>query len=278
MGHIINKRFRLLSAIVLVLTACTKPEDTAVTANQRFTQSMDWNNSHPYRVLTVPTDDYLIMTMGDSHVGGTHNLDNFCKTAIIKKTTAVIMAGDLTSGHGKDYELFEQHLPPQDSLATFLIAGNHDLFFNGWKEFYSRFGSSSYLFAIKSSIASDLFICLETGGGTLGDKQLDWLINILETMRTGYRHCIVITHDNLFRSRHTDSTNPLVEEVQVLLELFTKYNVAMVVTGHDHKKDSEVFGLTTYIVMDALKDGSENAGYFQIHVKDAKIEYEFKNF
>ncbi len=278
MGHIINKRFRLLSVIALVLTACTKPEDTAVTANQRFIQSFDWNNSHPYRVVTVPTDDYMIMTMGDSHVGGTNNLDNFCKTAKKKNVSAVIMAGDLTSGHGKDYDVFEQHLLPQDSLATFLIAGNHDLFFNGWNEFYSRFGSSSYFFVIKTSTASDLFICLETGGGTLGDRQLDWLINILKSHRSEYRHCMVFTHNNLIRSRHTDSTNPLVEEVQVLLELFTKYNVSMVVTGHDHKKDSEVFGLTTYIIMDALKDGSENAGYFQIHVKDAKIEYEFENF
>ena len=278
MGHFINKRLQLLSVIVLILTACTKPEDSALTANQRFTQSLDWNNSHPFRVITVPTDDYLIMAMGDSHVGGTINLDNFCKTAKMKNATAFIMVGDLTSGHRKDYEVFEQHLPPQDSSDTFLIAGNHDLFYNGWKEFYSRFGFSSYLFAIKSSTASDLFICLESGGGTLGDRQLDWLINILVTMRTDYRHCIVFTHENLFRPRHTDSTNPLIEEVQVLLELFTKYDVDMVVTGHDHKKDSEVFGLTTYIIMDALKDGSDNAGYFQIHMKNANIEYEFENF
>ena len=278
MEHFINKRFQLLSVIVLILTACTKPDNSAVTANQRFTQSLDWNNSNPYRGLTVPADDYLILTMGDSHVGGTINLDNFCKTARVKHAAAVIMAGDLTSGHSKDYNVFEQHLPPQDSLATFLIAGNHDLFFNGWKEFYSRFGSSTYLFTIKTTTAADLFICLETGGGTLGDKQLDWLINVLETMRAGYRHCIVFSHNNLFRSRHTDSTNPLVEEVQVILELFTKYHVDMVLAGHDHKKDSEMFGLTTYIIMDALKDGSEDAGYFQIHVKDGDIEYEFENF
>jgi predicted phosphodiesterase len=278
MGHIIKTRFKVLTVIVLILTACTKPEDSAVTANQRFTQSLDWNNSNPYRVLTVPTDDYLIMAMGDSHVGGTNNLDKFCKTAKMQNAAGVIMAGDLTSGHRKDYEVFEQHLPPQDSLATFLIAGNHDLFFNGWEEYYSRFGSSSYLFVIKTSTASDLFICLESGGGTLGDRQLGWLINILKTMRSGYRHCIVFTHVNLFRPRHTESTNPLTEEVQVLLELFTKYNVDMVVTGHDHKKDSEVFGRTTYIIMDPLKDESENAGYFQIRLKDANIEYEFENF
>ena len=94
------------------------------------------------------------------------------------------MAGDLTTGHEEDYNVFEQHLPQQDSLPAFLIAGNHDLFFNGWKEFYSRFGSSTYLFTVKTPDATDLFICLETGGGTLGDKQLEWLINILQTIRS----------------------------------------------------------------------------------------------
>ena len=30
------------------------------------------------------------------------------------------------------------------------MAGNHDLFYDGWKEFYSRFGSSTYLFTVKT--------------------------------------------------------------------------------------------------------------------------------
>ena len=75
----------------------------------------------------------------------------------------------------------------------------------------------------------------------------------------------MFTHNNFFRTRHTDSTNPLVEEIDVLVELFTRYNVNMVITGHDHKKDAEVFGKTTYIVMDALKDGQSNAGFFRLN-------------
>ncbi len=146
------------------------------------------------------------------------------------------------------------------------------------REFYSRFGSSTYFFTVKTPKATDLFICLETGGGTLGNKQLDWLINIFETKRLDYRHCIVFTHNNFFRTRHTDSTNPPVEEIHALLELFIRYHVDMVITGHDHKQDTEVFGNTTYIIMDALKDGESNAGYFQIRVKSSTIGYKFENF
>jgi 3',5'-cyclic AMP phosphodiesterase CpdA len=186
------------------------------------------------------------------------------------------MAGDLTTGNSGDYKVFEQHMPDTDSLPLFLMTGNHDLHYNGWQEFYSLFGSSSYVFSIKTPGANDLFICLETGGGTLGDKQLEWLTNILQTIRSNYRNCIVFTHNNFFRTRHTDSTNPLIEELDVLVELFTKYNVNMVVTGHDHKQDSRVFGITTYIVLDALKDGQSNAGYFQLKVKNGIIGYEFE--
>ena len=278
MEHKLSSRSALLLSVILTLSSCTKQENMAETANQRFIQSMDWNNNHSYREIIVTGNDYILLSMGDSHVGGTNNLDSFLNTAKTKKVAAVVMAGDLTTGQEKDYKVFEEHLPPQDSLVSFLVAGNHDMFSNGWNKYYSRFGSSSYLFTIKTPTAADLFICLETGGGTLGTRQLDWLINLLQTLRSGYRNCIVITHNNILRTRHTDSTNPPVEETEVLLELFAKYRVDMVITGHDHKQDAIVFGITTYIIMDALKDGESNAGYFQIRVKNGNIGYEFENF
>lgn len=277
MEHTLSSRSALLLLIMLTLSSCTKHEDIAENANQRFIQSMDWNNNHPYREIIVKGNDYMLLAMGDSHVGGTNNLDSFIKIAKTKKVAAAVMAGDLTSGQEKDYKVFEQHLPPQDSLFTFLVAGNHDLFSNGWKEYYSMFGSSSYLFTIETPTAADLFICLETGGGTLGTRQLDWLTNLLKAKRPGYRNCVVITHNNILRTRHTDSTNPPVEETEVLLELFTKYHVDMAITGHDHKQDATVFGITKYIIMDTLKDGESNAGYLQIRVKNGTIGYEFEN-
>jgi predicted phosphodiesterase len=278
MEHQLKNRFSLLVALFLICTACTKPDDEAKTVNQRFTQSREWNSNHSNREIAVLSDDYTLLSMADSHVGSTKNLDRFFYIAKATNSSAVVMAGDLTTGLEKDYTVFEQHLPQQDSLSLFFIAGNHDMFSNGWEEFYARFGSSSYFFTIKTPVATDLFICLDTGGGTLGDKQLEWLINILEKLRPNYRHCMVFTHNNLIRSRHTDSTNPLIEEVQLLLELFAKHRVDMVITGHDHKQDAVLFGLTTYIIMDALKDGLSNAGYFQIGVKNGKIAYKFENF
>lgn len=245
--------------------------------NQRFEQSMSWNAQNPYREIVVPSDDYVILAMSDSHVGGTDNLDHFIHSARELNASAMVMAGDLTTGHDKDYAIFQQRLPLQDSLPSFQIAGNHDLYFKGWGGFYSRFGSSTYLFTVKTPVAEDLFICLDTGGGTVGSRQLNWLKDVLENIRPDFRHCIVFTHNNFFRNRRTASTNPPVEELYVLVELFLKHQVDMVVTGHDHRQYAEVFGNTTYITMDALMDGLEHSGFFQMQFNDGIIEYTFLN-
>lgn len=283
MGHQL-KIIQLFVGISLTFTTCSKEGDndnifaSNKTANQRFKQSMEWNSLHPYHETLISSDDYFILSMADSHVGGTINLDAFFDIAKTTKASAVVMVGDLTSGQTKDYDIFERHLPPQDSLLSFIIIGNHDLWYKGWEEFYSRFGSSTYLFTIKTTVATDLFICLDSGGGTLGDKQLEWLSSLLQSSRQKYRRCLVFTHDNLFRIRHTTSTNPSVEELHVLIEIFTENIVDMVVTGHDHEPDASLFGITRYIQMDALKDGLDNAGYFKIIINNGIIDYKFEYF
>ena len=96
------------------------------------------------------------------------NLDRFYDIARTKKPAAVIIDGDLTGGLPEDYAKFENHMPQDDSLRSFYVVGNHDLWYNGWGEFYTRFGSSSYYFTVKTPAGSDLFICIDTGGSTLG--------------------------------------------------------------------------------------------------------------
>jgi len=273
MENQLTKRLSILSIAVLIFASCTKSEDQAESANQRFIVSMDWNNSHSSREITVPSDDYSLLAMGDSHLGGTDNLDKFFNIALSMNAAAVVMDGDLTTGKSSDYDTFQQHLLLQELLPQFLIAGNHDLWGEGCNEFFTRFGTSTYYFTIDTPVASDLFICLETAGGTLGTMQLDWLTKILREERSDYRHCIVFTHNHLIRSRHSEVSNPPVEEMQILLELFAKYKVDLVVTAHDHKYDTVEFGNTTYVIIDPLKDGLSNAGYFKIENRNGKTGY-----
>jgi predicted phosphodiesterase len=280
MGFQLNHKSLLIATMALLATACSKiegPTSSSDPVDKRFRQSMEWNASHSFKEITVESDDYTILTMADLHVGTTTNLDRFLAIAQTIKPAAVIIDGDLTGGTKEDYTVFEDHFPMNDSLPTFYLAGNHDLWHNGWEEFYSRFGSSSYCFTVKTPAGSDLYICIDTGGGTLGTLQTEWLGEILQSMRSDYRKCIVITHINLFRPRKTESTNLVVEELSFLLDLFTRNNVDMVLTGHDHERDVEKFGTTTYIQVDALEDGLSYAGYLNMRIKNGEIRDEFKS-
>ena len=245
------------------------------TVNERFEQSMQWNSKHPFKEINVAEDNYSIFAMSDSHVGGVKNLNSFINEAIRSNAIAAVMVGDLTTGHADDYTTFAQNLPDPDSLLTFQMVGNHDLYFDGWNSFYSHFGPSVYLFKVKTPDSTDLFVCLDSGGGTLGSKQLSWLEEILESERQDYRHCFLFTHNNFFRTRHTTSTNPFVEEVREIMELSIEHQVDMFVTGHDHKKGELTFGNTTYLTTNALYDEYKQAGYLKFTINGSKIKFEF---
>lgn len=278
MGNI--KARILLPILILFFSSCDEFEirgfiTSYENANSRFEQSSEWNKQNGHAEISIPKETYTIHAMGDSHVGGTENLDTFFKDALDKDATAVVMVGDITTGHKEDYDVLVEHLPLKDSLIYFAIAGNHDLYFDGWKYFYSVFGSSSYYFVVNTPNESDLFICLDSGGGTLGNKQLDWFKKLLKTSRNSYRYCTIFTHNNLFRLRPTVSTNPIVEEIQVLVDLFTRYNVNMVVTAHDHKRNTVILGNTTHIIMDALQDTNDEASYLKLSITEENIDYSF---
>ncbi len=243
--------------------------------NERFEQSLEANKLNGNTELIVAVDEYNIAVMADVHIGGTENFDKAIQLVKGSNTTALVLNGDICNGNAYDYDSLEQHMPNKAELPYFMLAGNHELYFGGWNEYYSRFGSSSYYFTVKTPTASDFYICLDTGSGTLGSKQLKWFKELLENSRNNYRRYIVFTHNNLYRIRHTLSTNPTNEELLVLTELFAKYKVDMVVTGHDHLKNVIKLGNTTHITMNALHDGFMYAGYFQLNIKEGQLSYEF---
>jgi predicted phosphodiesterase len=243
--------------------------------NERFEQSMEFNSQDTCRVVSLDTASYSFLVAGDCHVGGTLNLERFSLEASRPGITFFMLAGDLTTGHEEDYDVFRDHLNRHYTIPCFLIAGNHDLYFNGWDTYYDYFGSSTYTFTVETNGAYDLFICLDSGSGTLGDRQINWLKNILVNTRHNYRNCIILSHSNMFRSHRTLSTNPPVEELYFLLDLFSDHHVDMVIMGHDHERSVEVFGNTTYLTLDAIEDGYEGASYVRIDNESGALKYSY---
>lgn len=278
----LKTRLLLLTAISITIASCEKdiefPQDEH-SVNQRFNQSMDWNKLYHYKEIETSSDNYTILFMGDSHIGTTKNLNNFISIAGTNNAAAVVMAGDLTTGDKKDCDELERCLQSKGFLLSFLTVGNHDLWpKTGWDEFYDRFGASVYYFTVRTPGGNDLYISLDSGSGTLGTDQIEWFESLLRNQRSDYRRCIVFTHLNFFRFRHSEISNPLVEELNKLIDIFTLYQVDMLVSGHEHKRSEEVFGITTYIVLEPLKDDTDNAGYLNFNVKNGNITYSFEHF
>lgn len=240
--------------------------------NDRVKESLEWNETNPKQAITVAGTEYTLLIAGDSHVGGTVNLTTFLTQANTTGASGIIIAGDLTTGHKEDYDVFRQVVESKNSLPAFFAVGNHDLFFDGWKVYFDYFGSSTYSFKVITDNAIDLYICLDTGSGTLGSKQLEWVTSLLEKERKSVRYCIVFTHVNFIREHRTSSTNLLVEELRAILDLCYKYSIDLVITGHDHNRSEQFFNKTHFLTLDALEDDFDKASYLTLNVKDSGIE------
>jgi 3',5'-cyclic AMP phosphodiesterase CpdA len=278
-----NRKKRLTVVLLLgmlLFVSCRKLDPlgflySTTPVNERIKQSLEWNKTHPIEDIQVSGSDYILVVAADSHVGGTLNLDALITEANKPANSGLVMVGDLTTGNKEDYVTFKQELDSKNSVPAFLMSGNHDLFFDGWGTFQDFFGSSTYSFKVKTNDTTDLFICLDSGGGTLGWRQLEWLKDLLEKERKNARYCILFSHVNFFREHRTGSTNPLVEELRVMIDLCYSYSINMVINGHDHNRSEDSFGITRFVTLDALEDDFENASYMKLQVKAIGLETTF---
>ena len=271
------------------ITSCNKNYDylgmfTSVSesSDERFAQSMKYNEEHGYDIITGVPDDYKVYAMTDIHVDfSTDNLDRYVADYLADSTAAdfSLCLGDLINATGH-FDYFKEHVKPVTDAGRkiYYTVGNHDLYFNQWKEFYSRFGSSSYWFEVHTVGGfKDLYIAIDSGNGTLGIDQHEWLENVLkEKQNQGIRHIIVFTHTHLFKKDasqgHTSNFN--MEETYDLADLFARYGVSMVVQGHSHHRDLTIFKGVTYLRLDALEDHYPDA-YYTILTIGRNINYDF---
>lgn len=253
----------------------------------RFENSMQYTDSHtPLRIMVE--DNYSIYACGDSHVDSTtRNVEKFmCAYRSDSAAVFALHLGDFVNAQG-NYERFykaTQAEPegytrkPYDTL--FVTCGNHDILFGQWKEYLKYYKTSSYWFETVSRTSGnplDLFICIDTSGGTVGRKQLDWLRTVLEQKsQEKYRHIIVFTHTNFFKQDNSQghSSNFSMEETAELTGLFSKYHVSMVLNGHDHFREVVLYGNVTYLTLDTMQDPFPAASYVIANMGNT-IDYEF---
>lgn len=256
---------------------------TGDVVNSRFEQSLALHGSEPVATLNAD-EEYLFYVCTDPHISTTtDNLRRFVGDFRSDPEALFgIVLGDCIDQLGSMPTYVEaiNHLADTRPSPIFSLLGNHDLYFEQWNDFLDLVGPSHYWFEVSHRAGKDLFLALDTASGTLGERQMGWLRTFLADNRKEYRHCIVITHANIFyndTSQNTSGNLPL-DETMALLDLFDRYDVMMCLQGHDHHRDDLVFRGVRYTIVGTIRDEVDNPEYLCIRISGDNVEYNWLEF
>ena len=282
----------LVVALTLGFVSCNRLDVPGMFINRSDTEKrvadwLDWNEQHDSFVLDSVPDSYVFYSCSDLHIND--NNDRFAAfvTAERNDPNAIfsIAAGDLANESGdRPYKLCEEAMAFDPAIHAkndpcFPIIGNHDVYFDCAEYFKKHFHTSTYTVTVKTvSGYQDLFIFLDSGNGTHGSRQMEWLENKLAS-RQLYRSCFVISHNWLFRTVYnyteTPASNLPEEEQYAFMDLMSRKNVTMVIMGHYHYRDAKTFNGVRYVMTDNLNNDQDTPTYLVVRIS-GKISYEYR--
>ena len=250
---------------------------------KRFEQSAEMNSGLKKAAIESQSN-YMFYVAADPHIEHEHkNLDIFNDALRNDENASFgVLLGDCSELRDNLDKYIEAltYYPERHSYnhEIFHILGNHDVFFNGWVNYRKKLGASVYWFEVLFPEGKDLYICLDTATGTLGRKQSDWFRTFLEENRKSYRHCVILTHTNLFYTDNTQagSGNMPIEETFSLIDFFGKQDVTLVLQGHDHYREDLFYDNVRYTILGTIKDESDKAEYLKVNVNADKISYDWQ--
>lgn len=284
--------YALLLALGLMFTSsCNRLDILGMVVNRSDTEIrvadwLEWNQQHEPFVIDHAPDHYVFYSCSDSHINDDNTRLDAYITAERNDQEALfsIIAGDLANESGeRPYNLTDSAMRFDPATHAkndpcFPIIGNHDVYFDCAEHFKNHYHTSTYSVTVNTvSGFKDLFLFIDSGNGTHGRQQLDWLEKQL-SHRSEYRYCFVISHNWLFRTTYNYTTTPAAnlpeDEQYAFMDLMSRNDVNMVVMGHFHYRDTKTFGGVKYVMTDNLNDGSE-ASYLVVRCAD-KITYEYR--
>ena len=286
---------------MILATSCNRLDIAGMVVNRSDTEErvadwLDYNAQHGEPVIEDAPDEYHIYSCSDSHYSDRDSIvPQGEKDRLYKYITAerndpmaifAIHAGDMVNESGETgFIMTEAALQynaetQAENDPCFLVIGNHDVYYDCAKYFKQHFHTSTYTVTVKTVGGyQDLYIFLDSGNGTHGKRQLDWLEEKL-SHREDYRHCIVISHNWLFRTSYNYTTTPAAnmpqDEQYAFMDLMSRNNVEVVLMGHFHMREQRQFGGVQYLMTDNLNEGKITPSYLVLTVGE-KVRYEYED-
>ena len=284
-----TKHLILLTA-TLALASCNRLDVTGMFfssgthTEDRVAQWLEWNDQHPATVINGAPDQYNIYVCSDIHLeGNTDRISQFLQHEYADPSGLFsIVNGDLANESGpRPFRQLDSLLRlPSATDTCFVTIGNHDIYFDCQQYFQQYFHTSTYTVTVQTiSGAKDLFVFLDSGNATHGQRQLQWLRQLLQ-QRDQYRHVVVSTHTCLFRTSYNYSTTPAAnlpeEEYYQLLDLMSDHNVSLFLMGHFHHKEEHTLGGVPYVMTDNLNEQKDQPSYLVVTCAN-KVSYRYEN-
>jgi predicted phosphodiesterase len=208
---------------------------------------------------SLPATDtaFTFVAVSDVHMqqGTSPHLSSLLTLVRSSHDAFLLLCGDnVQNGSECDFEALRDSLG-HIAVPAYLTLGNHDIFSGGWEYYKSIFGSGMY--AVSNGRV--LLVSLDSGNGTLGKLQRDWLEGVLSHANEPL--IIVCTHFNLVSPGITEIDQfPDPGEIAYLMHLFETRGVTLVLMGHSHIRDDRTISGVRYVTLANL--GSDDGGYY----------------
>lgn len=264
-----NLVFTVLVAIVLSCVSKTTPD-------ARVVQSLA---STVTAVTPADPNVFTFALVGDLHiaVADVTRLNRILDGATADSDSFILFLGDnVDQGERSDIEAFNAAIAAKGWTGrTYTVAGNHDIFYDGWTHFHDLIGTSTYTFTAGNS----KFIALDTADATLGDRQTQWLRDELAATRP--THTFLMSHylpvipgqeTWLKLSSETEALN--------LMSLASRSGVDAWFGAHYHSFIQQNIGGVEYIVAGgggARRMPPESRFFYvQVQINGADVTYQMK--
>jgi len=142
---------------------------------QRVSESLAYSGSLFPEAISVDSMDFKFAVFSDIHITEENDnlFDRFKQEVLQRNIDFFVVTGDLADNGLKEEMILCRKDLDNIGIPYYVTIGNHDLYqSHGWSDWKSVFGPATY-----SMVFSDFLkiIFLDSGSGTLGEKQFNWL-------------------------------------------------------------------------------------------------------